>query len=77
VQQEAQDGWIEHDGLGCPVAPETLVHVRYRDGEESQSHRCFEAGYKAGFWDDPNPAFSHWVHSGVVPDITDYRVVSA
>lgn len=29
------DGWITWDGGECPVAPETLVHVRTRGGAET------------------------------------------
>lgn len=31
---EMSDGWIEWAGGECPVAPETQVGVRHRDGGE-------------------------------------------
>jgi hypothetical protein len=32
MSQNEQDGWIEHDGAGCPVGPQQRVRVRYRNG---------------------------------------------
>jgi hypothetical protein len=29
------DGWIDHDGNGCPVDAETLVEVLFRDGSKN------------------------------------------
>jgi|ERR1700759_945181 len=28
--------WVEHKGYECPVPPNTMVHVRLRDGQESE-----------------------------------------
>ena len=33
-EQMKADGWIEHDGKGCPVDPMRAVHYRLRDGDE-------------------------------------------
>lgn len=37
------EGWIKHDGSGCPVPADTLVDVRFRDGHERR-------GCMAGTW---------------------------
>lgn len=56
------DGWIPWAGGKCPVAFETKVDVRHRDGNEYQGF----AGYSiARFWD----------HAGEPRDIIAYRVV--
>ena len=34
------DGWIEHDGKGMPVPPETLVEVIFGDGPHVYSSMC-------------------------------------
>lgn len=53
------DGWIEHDGKGMPVDGETVVDVRFRDGETG-GEAC--AGYL--LWDECGPG-----------TITRYRIV--
>jgi hypothetical protein len=30
----SNDGWIEHDGMGCPVPPKTMVNWRIADRSE-------------------------------------------
>lgn len=56
------DGWIPWAGGKCPVAFETKVDVRHRDGNEYQGF----AGYSiARFWDDV----------GDPRDIIAYRIV--
>jgi hypothetical protein len=55
--------WIEHHGKGYPDLPlDTLVHVRFANGEESTANVAFW-GWR---WGTPTP------HSF---DITHYRVV--
>ena len=55
------DGWIPWSGGECPVAFETKVDVRHRDGNEYQGF----AGYSiARFWDD----------AGDPRDIIAYRI---
>lgn len=49
----SKDGWIEHDGKGCPVAAGTRVEVRYREPRSTDRNRAFEA--KEGeLWTWPN-----------------------
>ena len=56
------DGWIPWAGGECPVAFETKVDVRHRDGNEYQGF----AGYSiARVWD----------HAGEPRDIIAYRIV--
>ncbi|HYE38263.1 hypothetical protein [Methylocaldum sp.] len=64
--------WIEHDGKGLPVAPETKVLVRLRGGTETGDPD------RAGWWDDPDPTDSNWVANAGSPscDIVAYRIVS-
>lgn len=52
--------WIPHDGGPCPVAPETMVELRFRTGEEHISEP------RAGMW--------MWQHSGRPSDIIAYRI---
>ena len=51
--------WTEWNGGECPVAPDTLVEVRWRNGDMSP-------GSRADTWS--------WTHTGVYPIIA-YRVV--
>ena len=48
----ASDGWIEHDGTGCPVPPGTRVFVRLSDGFEDNrpSSASFWASYRQNRW---------------------------
>lgn len=59
---EAAGGWIEWHGDECPVAPETLVHLRFRG--ESRAY-----GWSA----NPAGAF-RWYRNGDQGDIVAYRV---
>lgn len=54
------DGWIKWEGGDCPVASETQVVVRLREGDE-------DLRMVARIWD-----WKHYGHSG---DIVAYRVV--
>lgn len=67
--------WIEWKGGECPVDPDAQVHVRLRDGTNSETteRRVLPVGspMKAG------PLF--WQHGGEFDPATDiiaYRVVS-
>lgn len=53
--------WIEHDGSGCPVAGNTLVHVKFRGRTDTAR---FLAKYLS------------WVHNDLRSDIVAYRIVS-
>lgn len=58
-EQVAVDGWIEHDGKGCPVAVGTRVEVRYREPRSTDRNEVFET--KAGdlwSWPDARPNYS-------------------
>lgn len=66
-----QGEWIEHDGGPCPVEPETLVYVRFRNGHVSGIVSS------AGFWDDENIRHSNWRHEPSPVDIIAYRVVQS
>ena len=56
----ASDGWTKWEGGECPVAPETLVSVRYR-------HSLCDAGGVARNF--------HWRQFGGPNDIVAYRIV--
>lgn len=63
VQGEPRhDDWIEWKGGECPVAPDTLVVVRYRDGSKSDI-----GPQTALHW--------RWQHTGGTGDIIAYKVV--
>lgn len=40
----SRDGWIEHDGKGCPVAAGVIVELRHRDGSTSGPEECTPGG---------------------------------
>jgi hypothetical protein len=53
TEQMKADGWIEHDGKGCPVHGDAEVSVMFADGETDQTY--------AGFWMAPFPgADNQW-----------------
>lgn len=54
------DGWIEWKGGECPVHPDTVVDIEFRDGDQAALAR-------ASWWD--------WPHEGNDSDITRYRIV--
>lgn len=61
VEQVADmlNGWIEHDGKGCPVAAGTRVEVRYREPRSTDRNEVFET--KAGAlwsWPDARPNYN-------------------
>lgn len=54
-------GWTPHDGGGCPVAPDTIVHLLLR-GTPERGPR--ESG--------PSPAKAvNWLHAVVTPGPSD------
>jgi len=56
--------WIEHDGGKCPVAPDTIVETRARDGHTSTG----PASNAATLWQHMPDLYPEW-------DIIAYRVV--
>lgn len=76
-----ENDWIEWTGGECPVAPETVVDVRFRNGEEDCS------GGAAEYWTRMSRGRDWWKHEGAPwgaeidggneADIIAYRVVSA
>lgn len=40
----SQDGWVEHDGKGCPVTAGVIVELRHRDGSTSGPEECTPDG---------------------------------
>lgn len=42
------DGWIEWGGGPCPVAPETKVQVRYRNGRTSYPCSAWSFAWERG-----------------------------
>jgi hypothetical protein len=55
------EGWIEHEGGKCPVPPDKLVEVQFKNG----NHTRFPAEARSFMW----------AHSGEWHDIVKYRVV--
>lgn len=63
--------WIEHDGKGMPVSPDTKVIVRFRDGVEETP----ELAAPAIDWGNGDE-FSNWNHRDPTgSDIVAYRVI--
>lgn len=58
---DAQDGWIEWGGGGCPVGVSTAIDVRMRDGSTYE--------------DQVNSTGLRWSHIGSSADIIAYRVI--
>lgn len=48
-----KDGWIRHRGGKCPVARDTLIDVRHRDGEIHIGVRALK---------DRNALYTQWIH---------------
>lgn len=44
VLPSVPDGWIEHDGKGCPVKLGVLVELRHRDGTTTAPQACTPSG---------------------------------
>lgn len=60
----SEDGWIEHDGKGCPVAARVIVERRHRDGSTSGPAACTPSGSN---W--------HWgARLAAAGDIVAYRL---
>ena len=49
---QVPDGWVEHNGKGCPVPLDSTPRVRFRDGTEV-------VGRKARFWVTPGNFWDH------------------
>lgn len=62
VEPSNKDGWIEWKGGQCPVAPDTIVEVKFRSG--TQTPEGWNAGYFNWDWGDDQSN-----------DILAYRVV--
>jgi hypothetical protein len=63
--------WIDHDGSGIPVPADTLVKVRFRDGDDLGT----SSAVSAGFWGGNNIA-SNWTHDPETGnDIIAYQIV--
>lgn len=69
--------WIEHDGSGCPFPPETVLEIRFRDGEvrvDSVAETHFGNPYA--------PEVSLWIHEpdicalGRAAEVVAYRLAS-
>lgn len=60
--------WIEHDGKGMPVDGDTLVYVKFSDGDDdSKCKRPMTASYWRHNWNRPEAPF----HGS---DIVAYRI---
>lgn len=67
---ETITSWIDHDGKGMPVHPDTRVTVRFRDGGEER----IDQANKALFWGGDELG-SNWNHeSPCAADIVAYRI---
>lgn len=64
MKRAVPDQWMECDGIGMPVSPETVVDVKFRD---SVIWRNVDAG-----WFDEG--VSNWIHCGTHHDITHFQV---
>lgn len=67
MKKISKDEWRQADGISCPVAPETVVDVRFRDNVVWRS-------VDAGWFDE---GASNWVHVGTHHDITHFQTVQS
>lgn len=67
--ENPEDGWIEHTGRSCPVAPDAhvAIRLRHRKGDDWLRGGTEEAGWfeRLGWWDGST---TNW-------RITAYRLV--
>ncbi len=67
-----KDGWIEHDGKGCPVSSETLVSIVCSDGYEQTNAPAklwgSSTGHDCDWWD--------WKTCPNADRIVKYRVIT-
>jgi len=61
MTQPDKDGWIEWHGGECPVHPDTVVEVRFRNGVLQRQHR---------------PIIYTWDMVGDMYDICAYRIIT-
>lgn len=55
----SHDGWIEHDGRGCPLAAGTRVEVRYRVPRSTDRKQVFETKASTLWsWPDARPNYN-------------------
>ena len=45
VEEQRAAGWIEHDGKGCPVPPDSRPAIMFGDGHVIPAGR-----HRAGYW---------------------------
>jgi len=64
-------GFIAHDGSPCPVPPETMVVVQFRDGGLDDPE-----GREARYWDGPPDKWWEWEGDFPVVNIMAYRVLA-
>lgn len=68
---EQMGEWIQHDGKGMPVRPETSVQIKARNGYSEDGWNSAET---AAFWaEDERDGGWNWKGQG--GDIIAYRVV--
>lgn len=67
---DPDDGWIKWDGGEKPdLFDDTLVSVRFRDGDEDHEE-------DVAYWKDATGDLeNNWVHDGSSLDIVAYRVI--
>jgi hypothetical protein len=65
-----EQGWIEHDGKGCPIESNTLCKVQYfnEPRENAERYRAKAASFRDWPWKNPRRATS-------ARDIIAYRIV--
>ncbi|QCI93385.1 hypothetical protein [Novosphingobium sp. EMRT-2] len=61
------EGFVAHSGGPCPVAPDTMVTVVFRDGQVVERER-------AKFWSGPGEDWWRWQSHNHDNDIIAYKV---
>jgi hypothetical protein len=70
TEQMKADGWIEHDGGPCPVAPDCRVIVMQRTGHIRNVRKASHWSARA---DEPDWGQDCWIHQAEWCDIIAYR----
>ena len=62
-----EEGWIKHDGVGCPVDPASKPRVMFRRGTRMQG------AFRADYWQTLGQDRTWWTWVGESCDIVAYK----
>lgn len=71
-QREVSAGWIDCDGVRCPVAPGARVQVQFRQDRSREAAERLSTPHG-----NLASTYFGWVHTGAGTDVVAYREVTA